>query len=235
MADYRKMYDDKEYLYDYDLEGDRTLEIASVNRGELTGDQNRKTKKPMVSFVGEAKKLALNKTNGKTIAKLYGTDTDDWAGELITLYPTTTAFGGETVGCIRVRPQRPERSESRRAAPAPSADRRSSGNASRQSKTGRDTEASAVAAKYLISQYEKCDGSEGLGEARMAELKLERGHHWPTMLDADRDATIAAAKAAKTRIDTAGAGSPADKGSAPPDADEAAEIARSERQESARG
>jgi hypothetical protein len=214
--DYRKMYDDKEHLYAYDLEGERTLEIAGVSRGELTGDKNRKTKKPMVSFAGEPKKLALNKTNGKTIARLYGTDTDNWAGKLITIFPTTTDFGGETVDCIRIKPQRPERGESR-----PAADRKSNGS-SRQTKADRDTEASAVAAKYLISQYEKCDGSEGLGEARMAELKIERGNHWPTLAEADRDAIKDAALAAKARIDAASVSAPAAQGGTPaPDADEA--------------
>lgn len=223
--DYRKMYDDKEHLYAFDLEGrERTLEIASVSRGELVGDKNRKTKKPMITFVGEPKKLALNKTNGKTIAKLYGTETETWAGELVTIYPTTTEFGGETVDCIRVKPQRPERAESRRA--TASAERKSSAGGARQSKADRDTEASAVAALYLIGQYEKCDGSEYLGEARMAELKQERGRHWPTLTEPDREAVGEAAKAAKARIDAAAAASsPASQGgTASPDADEAAEI-----------
>ncbi len=234
--DYRKMYDDKEHLYAYDLDGERTLEIASVSRGELTGDKNRKTKKPMVTFVGEPKKLALNKTNGKTIAKLYGRDTDHWAGELITIYPTTTDFGGETVDCIRVKPDRPQRGESRRSTPAAE---RKSGGGSRQSRAAQSasqasaidamyltSQASEVAAMYLIGQYEKCDGSEGLGEARMAELKIDRGRHWSTFTDADREAVGAAAKAAKERIDAVAAGSPALHGD-PPSTD-AAEAARGE-------
>lgn len=107
--DYRRMYDDKEHLYAYDLDGrEVTIQIEKVYAGELMGEKGRKSKKPMVKFVGKDKKLALNKTNGKTIAQLYGKDTDNWAGKWITIYPTTTDFGGETVDCIRVRPQVPQ-------------------------------------------------------------------------------------------------------------------------------
>lgn len=108
MPDYRRMYDDKEHLYAYDLEGrEVTIQIEKAFGGELIGDKGRKSKKPMIKFVGKDKKLALNKTNGKAIAKLYGTNTDDWAGKWITIYPTTTEFGGETVDCIRVKPYVP--------------------------------------------------------------------------------------------------------------------------------
>lgn len=242
MPDYRKMYDDKEHLYAFDLDGigDRTLEIVSVSRGELTGENNRKSKKPIVTFAGESKKLALNKTNGKTIAALYGKDTDRWVGELITIYPTTTEFGGKTVDCIRVRPERPERSEARRQAP----DRASGKPGSRQSKAERDAaESSAVTARYLVGEYEKCDGSVGFGDDKMAELKVARGRAWPTLFEGDRNAVAAAAVAAKTRIDASAQKSgtmtetpPGDAASAAaPDADEAAEIARSDREAAARG
>ncbi len=108
MPDYRRMFDDKEHLYAYDLEGrEVTIQIEKVSAGELMGEKGRKSKKPMIKFVGKDKKLAVNKTNGKTIAKLYGKDTDDWAGKWITIYPTTTEFGGETMDCIRVKPIEP--------------------------------------------------------------------------------------------------------------------------------
>ena len=110
MPDYRRMFDDKEHLYAFDLEGrEVTVQIEKVFPGVLKGDKGRESKKPMVKFVGKDKKLALNKTNGKTISKLYGKDTDDWAGQWITIYPTTTEFGGETVDCIRVKPLVPQR------------------------------------------------------------------------------------------------------------------------------
>jgi hypothetical protein len=112
MPHYKRMYDDKEHLYAFDLDGrDVMLQIEKVFPGEVAGEKGRTSKKPIVKFVGKDKKLAVNKTNGKTIAQLYGTDTDNWVGQGITLYPTTTNFGGETVECIRIRPVKPERKQ----------------------------------------------------------------------------------------------------------------------------
>jgi len=103
------MFDDKEHLYAFDLDGrEVTVQIEKCYAGELQGEKGRKSKKPMLKFVGKEKKLAINKTNGKTIAALYGTDTDNWAGRWIVLYPTTTDFGGETVECVRVKPYVPQ-------------------------------------------------------------------------------------------------------------------------------
>ncbi len=97
-------------MYAYDLDGkDRTVTIDRVVGGELTSTGGKKTKKPLCYFKESksGKPLALNATNGRTIAGLYGNNTDEWLGKRITLYPTTTQMGGETVEAIRVRPQIP--------------------------------------------------------------------------------------------------------------------------------
>lgn len=105
MPHYKSMFDDKEYLFAFDLGGrEVTVTIERCTAGQIVGEQGRKSKKPMLSFVGKQKKLALNKTNGKIIASLYGTETNAWAGKSIIIYPTTTTFGSETVECIRVKP-----------------------------------------------------------------------------------------------------------------------------------
>ncbi len=99
---------DRDYIYAFDLQGkDVTVTIEKVTGGELTGQGGRKAKKPLAFFRGKQKPLALNSTNCKTIAALYGNDTTEWAGKAITLYPTTTTMGGDTVDCIRVRPEKP--------------------------------------------------------------------------------------------------------------------------------
>lgn len=119
MPHWKSMFDDSDMLFAHDLQGrDVTVEIEKVYKGELTGEKGRKTKKPFVKIKGRDKKLALNKTNGRTVAKLYGTDTAAWVGKLITLFPTTTEFGGETVDCIRIRPTVPQRKGQATAAPA---------------------------------------------------------------------------------------------------------------------
>lgn len=107
MPDYRSMFD-RDYIGAWDLLGkDVTVTIARVEAGTLTSQGNKKTKKPIVWFEGREKGLALNKTNARTIADMYGNDTVKWVGKRITIWPTTTQFGRETVECIRVRPNVP--------------------------------------------------------------------------------------------------------------------------------
>lgn len=107
--DVRKLFD-KEYLYAYDLEGkDVTVVIESVKGGTLVGTGGKSNKKPVLRFKGKEKALALNITNARVIAALYGGfDAELWIGKAVTLYPTTTTFGAQTVDCIRVRNVKPK-------------------------------------------------------------------------------------------------------------------------------
>ena len=110
-TDYRSMFD-SEYIGAWDLLGrDVTVEIDHVIAGTLTGQGGRKSRKPLVYFVGKEKAFALNKTNAKAIAAMYGADTLVWTGKRIALYPTKTEMAGETVDCIRVRPGVPKQEE----------------------------------------------------------------------------------------------------------------------------
>lgn len=89
------------YIKASDLQGrDVTVVIKSV---EVEGVGRDKDQKPVVYFRGKEKGLVLNKTNSNAISKLYGAETSAWMGRPITIYPTETEFGGETVECIRVR------------------------------------------------------------------------------------------------------------------------------------
>lgn len=107
MTDYRKFFD-KDYIGSWDLEGkDVTLVIDRVEGKTLTAPGGAKSKKPVIFFKGTTKGMALNVTNGKTIAGMYGSEVNDWAGKRITIFPTTTTFGAATVECIRVRPKIP--------------------------------------------------------------------------------------------------------------------------------
>lgn len=103
-----KTFIDKDFLADFDLQGqDVNVTIEKVTGGEITGEGGKKNRKPVAHLVGKKKKLALNSTNCKVIESLYGKDVEGWAGKRITLYPTTTQFGGKEVGCIRIRPKVP--------------------------------------------------------------------------------------------------------------------------------
>lgn len=113
MSDVRAMFD-RAYLGAWDLQGrDVTVTIKGVVRGDLRSPGSKKTtRKPVVEFERTEKRLACNKTNANTIAGLYGFDTKAWIGKQITLYPTTTTFGRETVDCVRIRPTVPKQKRS---------------------------------------------------------------------------------------------------------------------------
>ena len=119
---------DRDFIFAFDLDGrDVNVTIARVEAGSVNGQGGRKAKKPIMYFEGKEKGLALNSTNSKTIAAMFGNYTEKWIGKAITLYPTTTQMGGETVECIRIRPTPPvQQKNGRRAEPAseppPSAD-----------------------------------------------------------------------------------------------------------------
>lgn len=106
--DVRTLYDN-EYLYAFDLQGkDVTVVIESVKGGTLVGTGGKSNKKPVIRFKGKEKALALNITNARVIAGLYGGfDAELWIGKAVTLYPTTTTLRAQTVECIRVRPIKP--------------------------------------------------------------------------------------------------------------------------------
>jgi len=108
MPDYRKMFD-SEYLASWDLDADTTVTISKVVAGEVNGNKGgEKTKRPLVFFTGAKKAMVLNKTNGKLIAGMYGTKTEDWIDKKITLYVAQCEAFKETVDCLRVRPGVPK-------------------------------------------------------------------------------------------------------------------------------
>lgn len=109
MADYRTMFD-SDWVRAWDLGGKAvTVTIVKVEAGVLDNVKaKKKDKKPIVFFKGASKPLALNKTNAKTIAQLYGNDTREWIGKAVTIFPTTTQFGNDVVDCIRIKPAVPK-------------------------------------------------------------------------------------------------------------------------------
>jgi hypothetical protein len=104
-----KRFFDSEYAGVWDLEGrDRIVTIARVQGGQVGGHQGKAKSKKLLLQVRELDKpIVCNVTNAKAIASMHGPDVSQWPGKRITLYPTTTSFGGQTVDCIRVRPTAP--------------------------------------------------------------------------------------------------------------------------------
>lgn len=119
-----------EYVGAWDLGGeDRVVTITHIEMEDLVTMSGKKRKteaKPTLTFDGKQKRLVLNKTNAKTIAKMYGDDTKKWIGKKITIYATTCEAFGETVECIRIRSDKP-RGNGRRKDPDPPRDEHGNG------------------------------------------------------------------------------------------------------------
>jgi hypothetical protein len=99
---------ESKYLSHFELAGrDVTVTIKSITLSEIVGAGGKKSKKALVIFQGKQKGMVMGATCLKTIARIYGDDTDAWIGKPITIYPTTTEASGETVGTIRIRPTAP--------------------------------------------------------------------------------------------------------------------------------
>lgn len=122
-----RAYFDSSCLRVWHLAGkERTFKIGKVTRltSEMVNGGKREIKKqPKLELLDSKGQplhlpLLLNKTNAKTIARLYGNNPAAWAGKLITLFPATTSVGGEDVDCIRVRNEVPKRTAKAKPAPA---------------------------------------------------------------------------------------------------------------------
>lgn len=98
-----------DYIGAYMLDGkDMVVKIQSIKKEEVTGDKG-KTEMCMVAQLEGQKPFIINRTNSKMLTKLMNSPyIDDWCGKSITIYPTTTSVGGETVECLRIRPTLPE-------------------------------------------------------------------------------------------------------------------------------
>jgi hypothetical protein len=115
-----------EWLSGIDLAG-RTVNVVIVGVEEVTVPEPRTGKalrKVAVAFRGARKRLLLNATNAKALAKLFGLETDAWTGKGVTLAPENVrAFGGEhcvvrVVGAATVKMQQPQPATETEAAAA---------------------------------------------------------------------------------------------------------------------
>ena len=83
-----------------------TVVIDSCKLEEIGQGQN-KERKLVISLVGKQKKFVCNKTNAKTIAGMYGEETEAWQGQRIILAPREVEFQGDMVWAIRVSLKKP--------------------------------------------------------------------------------------------------------------------------------
>lgn len=82
---------------------DLTVTIEAVRLETITV-QGGKKEEHMIAHLAGYKPLILNRTNSKSINKLYGPFIEHWAGKPVTLYASTTKMAGDIVECVRIRP-----------------------------------------------------------------------------------------------------------------------------------
>lgn len=104
-----------DYLGSYSLPGGNevTLTMASTRKEFITGTSGKKEEAFVCRFKEThdwVKPMILNKTNCKTIEKMYGTPyIEDWVGKQITIYiqKGVKAFG-DVVDALRIRKEKPK-------------------------------------------------------------------------------------------------------------------------------
>lgn len=105
MTTHWKKLTNPNYLGSYSLEPgqDLTVEIVRVQKELVTGAGGEKEECIVATLNGQ-KPMILNKTNCKTIEKIYGTPyIEEWSGKKITLYAEKVKAFGEVVEALRIR------------------------------------------------------------------------------------------------------------------------------------
>lgn len=102
-----------EWLGGIDL-GGRTVTVEIVGVEEVTVPDprtGRAVRKIAVAFRGARKRLLLNATNAKALARLFGAETNDWTGKRVQLHPETVRAFGSEYCVVRVAGAAPMRSQ----------------------------------------------------------------------------------------------------------------------------
>jgi hypothetical protein len=102
MSDFNKAFPSK-YVKASDLNGKAVVVTIDRVKYEKVGQNG--DMRWVAYFTKGTKGVVLNKTNCNAVAKIaQSTDTDDWAGKTICLYPCEVEFQGESVLALRVKP-----------------------------------------------------------------------------------------------------------------------------------
>jgi hypothetical protein len=109
------------YLKAADLKGKAYVAtIESAPYETLQSLDGKETQKIVLHFKNAEKTLPLNVTNFDAVCDATGcSDTEDWPGQRIELYPTRTTMGGKAVDCIRIRPPSASRQKPAAVPPPP--------------------------------------------------------------------------------------------------------------------
>ena len=107
-----KKYYNPDYLGAYSIENgnDIIATIDTVARENVKGEGGREEECTVVYFKEKhIKKMIFNRTNCKTVTKIYDTPyVEEWSGKKIQIFKTETKVKGEKTECLRIRPFIPE-------------------------------------------------------------------------------------------------------------------------------
>lgn len=106
-----KKFFNYDYMGAYSLpEGkDVVVTIKELKKEIVTGQAGKKEECFVCYFSDSDKPMILNRTNCRTIEKLYGSPfTEDWRGKKIQLYVATVKAFGDITDALRVRDFKPE-------------------------------------------------------------------------------------------------------------------------------
>lgn len=95
------------YLKASDADENPTLTIKDVVYEEMKNRDDQDEQKPVLYFVEVDKGMVLNRTNAKTIANMYGEDTDGWIGERVVLTAVDVDAFGQTQRALRISARKP--------------------------------------------------------------------------------------------------------------------------------
>jgi hypothetical protein len=86
-----------------DVPSEVEVTITECKKEDVTGSNDPADKKPVLYFSDKKRGLVLNRTNAGILAEAFGDESDNWQGQRVTLYPTTTLYMGKNVPCVRIR------------------------------------------------------------------------------------------------------------------------------------
>ena len=105
------------YVKAGDLNGKPVTLTIKALQIETLGHGQEQERKPVLYFEKASKGLVLNRTNGMTIAGLYGPETSDWIGKRITIFATQIRAFGKLQDTIRVKEEIPAQPKPQTVAP----------------------------------------------------------------------------------------------------------------------
>jgi hypothetical protein len=108
MTHWKENFDYK-YTGAYELQPgeEKTVTIQRLTNEDVMSTDGKKQKCFVAYFVESSKPMVLNKTNCKTIEKLYSPDTTQWPNKKITIFAARVKAFGEMVDVLRIRPTIP--------------------------------------------------------------------------------------------------------------------------------